>query len=149
MTDTVRVLLTAATLVAITMGTLAVRLKQLDANSAARIVGELRLATAAALLLAITAAIYIGLAIASRTIPESSLDVTLSLLFLVASGFALTRDPRESLLVTAAAFTLHALFDIAHRPGLLSAALVPRWYVIACAAINLYMAALCYWARRR
>ena len=131
------------------MGTLAVRLKQLDAHSAPRIVGELRLATAAALLLAITGAIYIGLAIASRTIPASSLDLTLSVCFLIVSAFALTRDPRESLLVTASAFTLHALFDIAHRPGLLAPELVPRWYVIGCAASNLYVAAVCYWARRR
>ena len=131
------------------MGTLAVQLRRLDANSAPRVVGELRLATAAALLLAITGAIYIGLALAARTIPASSLDVTLSVLFLAASGFALTRDPRESLFITASAFALHALFDIAHRPGWLTAALVPRWYVVGCAVFNLYTAAVCFWARRR
>ena len=25
---------------------------------------------------------------------------------------------------------------------------VPRWYAVACATYGLYLAALCYWARR-
>jgi hypothetical protein len=39
--------------------------------------------------------------------------------------------------------------DIAHRPGWLSPDLAPRWYIVGCASFNVYLAALCYLARRR
>ena len=52
--------------------------------------------------------------------------------FVLLSGLVLLREPREGLFLVAAGFVLHALVDIAHRPGWLSPDLAPRWYVVHC-----------------
>ena len=39
---------------------------------------------------------------------------------------------------------LHAIVDVAHRPGLLPEGLAPRWYAIGCAVFDVYIGALCY-----
>ena len=55
----------------------------------------------------------------------------------------------DGIIVVAGGFVVHALVDIAHRPGWLSSDLAPRWYTVGCAVYNVGLAGICYWARRR
>jgi hypothetical protein len=148
-TDTVRALLTAAVLSASAIGVFAWRLVRTDPDQPERLVGELRLAQSAALLLAVAGGISVGLAIAAGSAPTGSLDITFGVTFVILAGVVLRCEPRDALLLVAGLFVLHALADIAHRPGLLSPDLVPRWYAIGSAIYDVYVAAACYWARRR
>lgn len=150
MTDTARVLLTAAVLSASAMIMLAWQLLRTDSQSPGRLVGQLRLAQCAAMLLSATGAVPMGLAIAAGPdVYLAHLDVALGVVFVVVAGLVLLRDPRQGLLVAAIAFVAHALTDLAHRPGLLSSALAPRWFIVSCAVYDLVLAAVCYWGRRR
>lgn len=149
MTDTARVLMTAAVLAASATGFFTWRLGQLDASGPQRLIASLRLAQWAALLLAATGAVSIGLAVAQDAMPSGTIEVTLGIAFVLLGGLVLNREPREALLVAAGGFVAHALVNIAHRPGLLEPSLAPRWYAVGCAVLDLYIAALCYWARRR
>ena len=125
------------------------RVSRLDPAEPERLVGELRLAQWAALLLALTAGSSIGLAVAAEHIPSGTIEVTLGVGFALVASLILTREPRDALLLAAAGFVAHALVDIAHRPGLLSPALIPRWYAVACAIFDVVVGAVCYWVRRR
>jgi hypothetical protein len=114
-------------------------------SSPDRLVAELRLAQFAALLLAMTAGAYIGLAVAHESTIGVGLDVALAIGFLVVAATTLVRDPRQSLIIVALAFVTHAVVDVAHQPdGLLPPDIAPRWYLIGCAVYDLYIAALCY-----
>jgi hypothetical protein len=148
-TDTARVLLTAAILSAVTVSTFAWRLTQLDREDTARLIGELRLAQWAAVLLAGMAAIPLGLVLRFPIDITANLDAAMAVVFVGLAGLILQRDPRDGLLLVSGAFLLHALADIAHRPGWLAVDLAPRWYTIGCATYNVYLAGICYWARRR
>jgi nicotinamide riboside transporter PnuC len=149
MTDTGRALLAAAALSLAAMATLAWRIARTDPGGPERLIGELRLAQWAAVLLAAVAAIPIGLAVARLADTTSNLDAALGAVLVGVAGIVLQREPREGLLLVAAAFVVHALIDIAHRPGWLSADLAPRWFTVGCATYNVCLAALCYWGRRR
>jgi hypothetical protein len=148
-TDTVRVLVTAAALVLAALGTFSWHVRRLDPSHAERLVGELRLGQWAAIVLAAVGALPIGLAFAQSAGALSHLDVALGVLFVGVSGLVLQRDPREALLILAAAFIAHALLDIAHRPGGLTPELAPRGFVAASATFDVCVAAVCYWGRRR
>jgi hypothetical protein len=147
--DIARLLLMAAVLSASLLWLFAWRLTRLDGHDAARVIGELHLAQWAALLLAAIGAVPIGLAVARDTVLAGTLDVSIGLIFLGIAGVVQRREPREALLLATGAFVLHALIDIAHRPGWLSTELAPRWYIVGGAVYDVYLAALCYWARRR
>jgi hypothetical protein len=147
--DIARVLLTAAVLSASALSAFAWRLTRLDVRDPVRVVGELHLAQWAALLLAIIGAVPIGLAVARETVTAGTLDVSIGLAFILLAGYVQRREPRDALLLAAVGFVVHALTDIAHRPGWLATELTPRWYVVGCAVYDVYLAALCYWARRR
>jgi hypothetical protein len=150
MTDTARVLLTAAVLSVGAMAYLAWQVLRTDAQSPARLIGQLRLAQCAAMLIAATGAVPIGLAIAAN--PDLALvhlDAALGTVFVVVAGLVLLRDPRQGLFVAAIAFVAHALLDLAHRPGWLSPGLAPRWFFVSCAVYDVLLAAVCYWGRRR
>lgn len=149
MTDTARVLLAAALLSAATIGAFVWRLTRTDADQPDRLVGELRLAQWAALLLAALGGVSIGLTVAFDAAPAGNLDALLGVAFVVLAGFVLHREPRDALLLVSTGFVLHALVDIAHRPGWLPPDVVPRWYAIGSAIYDVYVAAACYWARRR
>lgn len=149
MTDTARVLLTAAILSAVTVSTFAWRLTRLDREDTARLIGELRLAQWAAILLAGMAAIPLGLVLQEPVDVTANLDAAMAVVFVGLAGLILQRDPREGLLLVSGAFLLHALADIAHRPGWLAVDFAPRWYTIGCATYNVLLAGICYWARRR
>jgi hypothetical protein len=109
-----------------------------------RLVGELRLAQLAALLLTLSAGAYIGLAIVRENAPGVGLDITLAVGFLLVGAVTMVREPRQALTIVAIAFAAHAVLDVAHRPGALPAGLAPRWYSIGCAVYDVYIGALCY-----
>jgi hypothetical protein len=148
-TDTARVLLTAAVLSGVAISTFAWRVTQLDPEETARIIGELRLAQWMAVIFAGLCGVPIGLALAQPALPLAHLDIALSVAFIGVAGFVLQRDPREGLLVASLAFIAHALIDIAHRPGWLPPDLSPHWYTAGCATFNVYLAGWCFWTRRR
>jgi hypothetical protein len=149
MNDTVRVLMAAAVLSLAAIALLAWRVARADPAQAERLIGELRLAQWAAVLLAGVSAVPIGLAIGRVGDVTSNFDAALGVVLVGLAGIVLQREPREALLLVAVGFVLHALLDIAHRPGWLSVDLAPRWFAIGCATHNVCLAAVCYWARRR
>lgn len=149
MTDTARLLLVAAVLSASALAVFVWRLLRIDAADPARLIGELRLAQSAAILLALTGGAWLGLGVAHETELLSGVDVSLSVVYAILAIVVLQLEPRQALLVAAGAFVMHALIDIGHRPGGLSTALAPRWFIVGCAAYDVYVGALCFWARRR
>jgi hypothetical protein len=148
-TDTARVLLTAAILSGATVATFAWRITRLDREEPARLIGELRLAQWAAVLLAGLAMIPLGMVLDTPLVDTGNIDAAIGVVFLGMCGLLLQRDPRDGLLWVSAAFVVHALVDIMHRPGWLSPDLAPRWFTIGCAVYNVFVAAVCYLARRR
>jgi hypothetical protein len=149
MSDTARVLLTAAVLSWSAFATFAWRVTRFDASQPERLIGELRLAQWAAVLLAATGAAGIGFAASHAMVPTGTVDATMAVACVVLAGFVLLREPRTGLLVAALGLLGHAIADVSHRPGWLSVDLVPRWYVVGCAIWDLAVAAVCLWARRR
>ncbi len=142
----------AARTILIAFGTLAAGFTWQAARTAAtatsspdRLIGELRLAQLAALLLTLSAGAYIGFAIVHENAPGAGLDVALSVCFLLVAAVTMLRDPRQALTIVAVAFAAHAVLDVAHRPGMLPEGLAPRWYAISCAVYDAYIGALCYW----
>jgi hypothetical protein len=148
-TDTARVLLTGAILAGLAISTFAWRVRHLDPEEADRLIGELRLAQWMAVALAAVSGIPIGIALSRLDMPLGHLDAAFGVAFVGVAGFVLQRDPREGLLVASLGFIAHALIDIAHRPGWLPPDLSPRWYTTGCAVFNVYLAAWCFWVRRR
>jgi hypothetical protein len=146
--DTARILLTTALLSGSAFAMFVWQLTRLDVGGPDRLVAQLRLAQWGALLLAAIAGISLGLTIAHDEGPFGSLEVALSAAFLIVAAVAMLREPRSALYVLAIAFVLHALFEIAHRPGALPS-VAPRWYAVGSSIYDVYIAAFCYWAARR
>lgn len=122
------------------------RTAAIPVSSPERLVSELRLAQIAALLLAMSAGAYVGLAVAHEAQPGVGLDIALAIGFFVVAAATLVRDPRHALTILALAFAAHAVVDVAHRPGWpLPDGVAPRWYSIGCAVYDVYIGALCYW----
>jgi hypothetical protein len=126
------------------VGWMTARLLRLPASSPERLVGELRLAQVAALMLLLIAGATAGLAIAQLTVPGAGLTLVLSVCFLLVAASAILREPHEALTWLALAFLAHAVLDVAHRPGWLPAAILPGWFARDCATLNVILAALCY-----
>jgi hypothetical protein len=114
-----------------------------------RLIGELRLSQWAALTLAVIGGAWLGISAGRPGDERAGFDITIACATILFAGWTLQRDTRQSLLLLAGAFLVHALLDTAHRPGWLSPDLAPRWLVVGCAAYNVYMAVLCVWAQRR
>ena len=125
------------------------RAAAIPVSSPERLVAELRLAQIAALLLVFGAGAYLGFAAVYETRTGVGLDIALACGFVVLAGYTLTCDPRQALTLLALGFGAHAILDIAHRPGLLPDDLVPRWYTIGCASLDLLLGALCYYPMLR
>jgi hypothetical protein len=124
---------------------LAARTATIGATSPERLVAELRLAQVAALLLALSAGAYVGLAVVHEAQRGVGFDVALALGFFVVAAVTLVEDPRRALTMLALAFAAHAVLDIAHRPGwVLPEGIAPRWYSLGCAVYDVYIGALCY-----
>ena len=145
MSDTFRTVLVAAFTVAAAFSWQGLRTASIPLSSPERLVAELRLAQFAALLLAMTTGAYIGFAVAHENQPASGIDVALAVGFFVTAAATLVRDPRQALTILALAFVVHALVDIAHRPGILAEAIAPRWYAVGCAVFNVYIGAVAYY----
>jgi hypothetical protein len=122
----------------------AVRTSLIPQASPDRLIAELRLSQIAALLLTMTAGVYIGFAVNHENQTGVGLDVALAAGFLMVAATTLIRDPRQALTILALAFAAHAVVDVAHRPGMLADGIAPRWYLIGCATYDVYIGALCY-----
>jgi hypothetical protein len=122
----------------------ALRTAAVPTASPDRLVGELRLAQIAALLLSLSAGAYIGIAAVHEARLGIGLDVAFAVGFLIVAGVAIMREPRHALTMLSLAFAAHAVLDVAHRPGLLPAGVAPWWYSVGCAVFDLYVSALCY-----
>lgn len=142
-------LLTSGVLSALAISTFTWRVTRIDHEDTARLIAELRLAQWLAVLLAGVGAVPLGLSLAVPGAPLANLDAAVSILFLGLAGLVLQQDPREGLLLACGGFVLHALVDIAHRPGGLSPDLAPRWFTIGCAIHNVFLAGCAFVARRR
>lgn len=147
MTETARVLLTAGILSAVALTTFVWRVIRPGRAPHEYLIDQLRLSQVAALLLAGTAAVGIGAAVASAGAQYASIEAAAGLTAVLASLIVLRSEPPAALLLVAFFFLSHALFDWAHRPGLLSAQFVPHWWSMGCAIYDVYLAALCLLAR--
>jgi uncharacterized membrane protein HdeD (DUF308 family) len=144
-TEAAQTILVAFALIGTGVSWQAVRSARVPVNSPDRLVAELRLAQLAALLLAFSAAAYVGLAVAHEAQPGVGLDIALAAGFFAVAAATLVRDPRQALTILALAFAAHAILDVAHRPGSpLPDGVAPRWYSIWCAMYDVYIGALCY-----
>ena len=95
--DDARVLLTAAVLASTGFGVFAWRLSRLDAGGPDRLIGQLRLAQWAALILAAVAAASIGLAVANERAPSGTIEITLGVAVVIVAGVLLLVEPRRAL----------------------------------------------------
>jgi len=148
-TDTARLLLTAAVLSGSAVLVFAWRLIRTDPSQPDRVVGELRLAQLAAVILAVSGGLSVGLAVAADGVPVRAFDTSVGIACAAVAGLVLTREPRDGLLLAAAGLMVHALTDLAHRPGWLPPGLAPAWLLVGSAVYDVAIATACYWARRR
>lgn len=130
--------------VAAMVGWMSARVAGLPANTPERLVGELRLAQLAALVLCLVSGASAGLAVAQLSVPGAGITLALAAGFLLVASNAILRDPHDALTMLAVAFLAHAIVDILHRPGWLPELIVPGWYARDCATLNVVLAALCY-----
>ena len=92
------------------------------------------------------AGIPVGLAVANDAQPLAHLDLFFGVALAVFAGATMFRDPTEALRLCAGGFLLHALLQLAHRPGWLPTTIVPVWYLAGGAVFDVGMAAACAWA---
>ena len=144
MSEGFRTIAVAAVAVAAGFTWQAWRTSGIAAISPERLVAELRLAQIGALLLTLSAGVYIGLAVGHETRLGTGFDIAFAIGFFLVAAFAVVHDPRQALPVLALAFAAHAVLGVAHRPGLLPDAIAPRWYTIGGAVYDMYIGALCY-----
>lgn len=144
MNETIRTLLLASLSTLGMIAWMSMRTLRLPAAAPDRLVAELRLAQVSAVVLALTAGAYVGLAASRDTVPGAGLDVAFALGFLVVAVFAPLRDPHEALLAVALAFVAHAALDVLHRPNWLAEGLVPHGFAFGCAIHNVVAGTLCY-----
>lgn len=147
MTETARVLLTAGILSAVALTTFVWRVIRPGRAAHEYLIDQLRLSQVAALLLASTGAVGIGVAVAAAGSQNASLEAAAGLTAVLASLVVLRSEPPAALLIAALFFLLHSVFDWAHRPGLLSLQFVPHWWSKSCAIYGAYLAVLCLLAR--
>ncbi len=87
--------------------------------------------------------------IARPDLAMGHLDASLGVVFVGLGGIVLQREPRDGLLLAMGLFLVHALINIAHRPGWLSTDVAPHWFTVGCAIYDVYLAGLCFWVWRR
>lgn len=114
---------------------------RIPAHAPHRVIAELRLAQAAAVLLGFSAAFLAGLA-ASGPAPVAALDMGLAVLACGLALMTLVRDPRAGLAWLGAAFLVRGLVDLAHGLDWLPAVAATRVHVGGL-VINLWAAACC------
>jgi hypothetical protein len=144
MSEGLRTISVAAAAIATGFTWYSIKTASISTASPERLIGELRLAQFAALLLTLSAGAYIGLAAVYEARLGIGLDVALATGFFVLASVTMVRDPRQALTILSLGFAAHAVLDVAHRPGLLPEGIAPTWYSIGCAVFDVYVAALCY-----
>lgn len=145
MTEGSRIVLVAFAALAAGFTWQSIRTAVIPTSSPERLIAELRLAQLAALLLAISAGAYVGLAVAREEMQGVGFDVALAIGFLVLAAATMVHEPRQALTLLALGFAAHAVLDVAHRPGsILPEGIAPRWYFVSCAVYNVFIGALCY-----
>ena len=149
MSDSSRVLLVAAVVSAVALVVFAAQISRTETATPSRLIGQMRLAQWAALLLATSSGITLGFVVAAGSGPLVSLDTALAIILAGAAALALQREPRAALLVVTAGLVAHALVTIAHRPGWLPADALPRWYAVGSATYDTAIAGICAWTWRR
>jgi len=147
--ETVRALVVAAALAGSGLAVFVWRLSRLDATGPDRLIGELRFSQWMSLVLAAVGGAWLGGAAIYAPAGYSGVEVTLAVTTILFAGWTLQCETRQGLMLLCIAFLVHALLDVAHRPGWLSDGLAPRWFTIGCAAYDVYLAALCFWVQRR
>lgn len=111
--EAARALLAGALSLVAALLVLTVQTVRIPGHAPARVVAELRLAQAAAVLLAFSAAFLAGLA-ASASGPVAAFDMAAAVLCCGVSLMALVRDARAALAWIAAAFLGRAILDLCH-----------------------------------
>ena len=136
-----RALLGGAATLVIALGVLTWQTVRIPGHAPNRVVAELRLAQAAAVLLAFSAAFLAGLA-ASSPGPIAAFDMACAVLACGLALMTLVRDPRAALAWLATAFLGRSLLDVLHLPGWLPLA-APTTVLAGSALANLRAAGLC------
>jgi hypothetical protein len=114
------------------------------ASAPDRLVAELRLAQIGALVLALTAGVSVGLALAHTDRPELAVEVALGGMMFLVAAVALFQEPRLALTLVALGFAGHAVTDVMHRPGMLDADVAGQWYFFGGACLDVVVGSLCY-----
>lgn len=133
-----------ALLTLVTIASFSLRAHAAPASAPDRLVAELRLAQIGALVLALTAGVSIGMALAHAQRPELSIEVALGGMLFVVAAVALFQEPRLALTLVALGFAGHAVTDVMHRPGMLAADVAGQWYFVGSACLDAVVGALCY-----
>jgi hypothetical protein len=149
LSETVWLVLVAGVLSASAVTMVAWQIARTDVRTPERLVGELRLARWAGVLVSAVGGISIGLAASRPELTMGHLDASLGVVFVGLGGLVLQREPREGLMLATALFFVHALFNIAHRPAWLSADVAPHWFTVGCAVYDVYLGGLCFWVWKR
>lgn len=140
--DASRALLIGAATLSAALAWLAVQTLRVPARHPSRLVAELRLAQAAAVLLAFSGALVAGLSAAHPEVPGAGLDMAFAVVWCGLALMTLVRDATAALAWLAAAFAGRALLDLLHLPGWLPGE-VPATHLIVSAGVNAIAAAWC------
>ncbi len=143
MTETARVLLTAAVLSTVMLAVVARRLLQTAPRSPSRLVAQLHLSQWAALVLAVQGALTLGLAVAGEGGAGSAREAITGIVPIAVAVLVLRQEPRTALWLAAVTLGLHATLMFAHRPGWWSPELAPAWLWAGRAIYDLCVAVLC------
>jgi hypothetical protein len=147
-TETARVLLTAAILSAVGLAVFVWRLARPGRLPHEYLIDQLTLSQWAALLLAAAGATSVGVAVAMASAPGAFVEATSGVLTIAVSVIIFRCEPPRALLVAGGLFLGHAFFDWAHRPGFLTTELVPQWWALGNTLYDVHIAALCLMAMR-
>lgn len=115
--DGVRALLLGGLTLTVALGYLTLRTMAVPPQHPSRLVAELRLAQAAAVLLAFSAALMAGLSAAHAGVPGAGLDMALAVVWCGLALMTLVRDASAALGWLALAFAGRAALDLLHLPG--------------------------------
>jgi hypothetical protein len=115
--DASRALLLGASTLTAALAYLSWQTMRVPSRHPSRLVAELRLAQAAAVLLAFSAALVAGLSAAHDTVPGAGLDMAFAVVWCGLALMTLVRDASAALAWLGAAFASRALLDLLHLPG--------------------------------
>lgn len=115
--DATRALLLGTTTLTVALAYLTWQTLRMPSQHPSRLVAELRLAQAAAVLLAFSGALIAGISAAHDAVPGAGLDMALAVLWCGLALMTLVRDATGALSWLATGFAGRALLDLLHLPG--------------------------------